>query len=74
MGVKDGGKMPQPNNTNRGKGIVIYLTVIMLVTMLWNAFVLPAMMERQVRDVTYNEFLTMVDEGRVALVQRDVAV
>lgn len=71
MGVKDGGKIPQPNNTNRNKGLAIYLITIMIVTMLLNAFVLPAMMERKVRQVNYNEFLTMVDQGRVSMVQKD---
>ncbi len=71
MGVKNGGKIPQQNNTNRNKGIVIYLVTIMLVTMLLNAFILPAMMEGKIRKVNYNEFLTMVDQGKVSVVQKD---
>ncbi len=71
MGVKDGGKMPQPNNTNRNKGLAIYMMIIMIVTLVLNAFVLPSMMKGQIREVTYNEFLTMVDNGSVSLVQKD---
>ena len=71
MGVKDGGRMPKPNNTNRNKGVAIYLITIMLATMFLNAFVMPALMERQVKQVNYNEFLTMVDQGNVSIVQKD---
>ncbi len=71
MGVKDGGKMPQQNNSNRNKGLAIYMLMIMIVTLLLNGFILPAMADKQVKDVTYNEFLTMVDAGRVSLVQKD---
>lgn len=71
MGVKDGGKKPQSNQSNHNKGLMIYMLVIMVVTLVLNAFVLPSMMKRQIKDVNYNEFLTLVDQGRVSLVQKD---
>ena len=37
----------------------------MIVVMLLNALLFPSVLERQVTEVPYNEFLDMVDEGQV---------
>ena len=65
MGVKDEGpKRPK-------KSWLYYYGVVMLITMLLNALVFPSVMERQVKEVGYNEFLDMVDQGKVKQVAKD---
>lgn len=71
MGVKDGGKMPQRNDSNRNKGLIIYMLTIMLLTLVINAFIFPSVAKRQIKEVAYNEFLTMVDQGMVTRLQKD---
>ena len=71
MSVTGGGKMPQRDDSNRNKGLAIYAITIVIMTLLLNALVFPMIMKRQVKEVAYNEFLVMVDEGRVSRVQRD---
>lgn len=53
------------------KPLMYYVIVVTIVTLLLNAFVFPLLLEQQVREVGYNEFLAMVDEGRVTEVARD---
>lgn len=65
MGLKD----EQPKRPR--KSWLYYYAVVMLVTMLLNALVFPSVMERQVKEVGYNEFLSMVDSGQVKQVARD---
>jgi cell division protease FtsH len=43
----------------------------MIVLLLLNALVFPELMQNQVKEVGYNEFLTMVDKGTVKDVSRD---
>ena len=69
MGTKDGGKKPEPNNST--KGIIYYLLIVFLITMVLNALVFPSVTEKQVVEVNYNDFLSMVDNGRVLQVQKD---
>ena len=71
MGVKDGGKMPQKKDSNPKRGLLIYMVTVMLVTLVLNAFVIPSVANRQIKEVAYNEFLLMVDQGRVTRVQKD---
>lgn len=71
MSVTGGGKMPQRDDSNRNRGLTIYAITIIVITLLLNALVFPMIMKRQVKEVAYNEFLVMVDEGRVSRVQRD---
>lgn len=66
MGLKD----EQPKRPPK-KSWLYYYAVVMLVTMLLNALVFPSVMERQVKEVGYNEFLSMVDSGQVKQVARD---
>ena len=69
MGVKDGGKKTEQNNNL--KGIIYYLLSIFMITMLLNALVFPSVRREKVIEVNYNEFLTMVDTGKVIQVQKE---
>ncbi|MGL5433981.1 MAG: ATP-dependent zinc metalloprotease FtsH [Lachnospiraceae bacterium] len=56
------------NNDNINKprkSWLYYYLIVLAVTMLLNALVFPKMIERQVLEVGYNEFLQMVDDGQV---------
>ena len=71
MGTKDGGKKPNPNDLNSFKGFFYYMIVILVMTVLLNGIVFPSALKQQVKEVGYNEFLTMVDNGQVAQVEKD---
>ncbi len=71
MGTKDGGKKPNPNDLNSFKGFFYYMIIILVMTVLLNGLVFPSALKSQVKDVGYNEFLTMVDNGQVAQVEKD---
>ncbi len=47
------------------KSWLFYYMVVLVVTMLLNALVFPSVMERQIHEVSYDQFLDMVDQGRV---------
>ena len=65
MGMKEDG----PKRPN--KKLLYYYGIILLITILLNALVMPALAERSVTEVTYDQFLDMLDEGQVAGVKRD---
>ena len=65
MGMKEDG----PKRPN--KRLLYYYGIILLITILRNALVMPALAERSVTEVTYDQFLDMLDEGQVAGVKRD---
>ena len=71
MGTKDGGKKPNPNVLNSFKGFFYYMIIILVMTVLLNGLVFPSALKSQVKEVGYNEFLTMVDNGQVAQVEKD---
>ena len=71
MGTKDGGKKPNPNDLNSFKGFFYYMIMILVMTVLLNGIVFPSALKQQVKEVGYNEFLTMVDNGQVAQVEKD---
>ena len=71
MGTKDGGKKPNPNDLNSFKGFFYYMIMILVITVLLNGLVFPSALKSQVKEVGYNEFLTMVDNGQVAQVEKD---
>ena len=71
MGTKDGGKKPNPNDLNSFKGFFYYMIIILVMTVLLNGLVFPSALKSQVKEVGYNEFLTMVDNGQVAQVEKD---
>ncbi|WP_353963988.1 ATP-dependent zinc metalloprotease FtsH [Ventrimonas faecis] len=61
---EDGPKRPN-------KKLLYYYGIILLITILLNALVMPALAERSVTEVTYDTFLEMLDKGEVAGVKRD---
>ena len=65
MGMKEDG----PKRPN--KKLLYYYGIILLITILLNALVMPALAERSVTEVTYDTFLEMLDKGEVAGVKRD---
>lgn len=71
MGTKDGGKKPNPNDLNSFKGFFYYMIIIVVMTVLLNGLVFPSALKSQVKEVGYNEFLTMVDNGQVTQVEKD---
>jgi len=52
------------------KSWLYYYMIVLAVTMLLNALVFPKMLERQVQEVGYNEFLQMVDNGEIKQVSQ----
>ena len=48
------------------KPLIFYYLITMVVVMLLNALLFPAVMEKQVVEVSYDQFLTMVDNGQVS--------
>ena len=50
------------------KPLIFYYIAALIVVMLLNALLFPSVLERQVREVAFNEFLSMVDAGRVSQV------
>ncbi|HIX33643.1 MAG TPA: ATP-dependent metallopeptidase FtsH/Yme1/Tma family protein, partial [Candidatus Gemmiger avium] len=59
--IKDTDAKPTPPK----KPLIFYYIIAMIVVMLLNALLFPSVLERQVTEVPYNEFLDMVDEGQV---------
>ncbi len=53
------------------KPLIYYCTVALVVLLLLNIFVFPLILEDQVEEVGYNDFLAMVDAGEVEKVARD---
>ncbi len=53
------------------KPLVYYCIMVTVIMLLLNALVFPALMEAQVIEVGYSEFLQMVDDGKVKQVARD---
>ena len=47
------------------RNIAFYYLIALLVLILLNALLFPSMLQRQVTEVGYNDFLNMVDNGQV---------
>ena len=62
--IKDSDVKPSPPK----KPLFFYYLVALIVLMLLNVFLFPSMLERQVYEVPYSQFLDMVDDGRVSQV------
>ncbi|MFR5733180.1 MAG: ATP-dependent zinc metalloprotease FtsH [Clostridium sp.] len=60
---EDGPKRPN-------KKLLYYYGIILLITILLNALVMPALAERSVTEVTYDQFLDMLDNKQIAGVTR----
>ena len=65
--VKDDGKTPSPPK----KPLIFYYALALVALMLLNVFFFPSVLERQVIEVPYSQFLTMVDNDQVEQVALD---
>ena len=57
--------MISDSNQNK-KPLIFYMAVAVIVIMLLNAFVFPMLLQRQVQEVGYSDFLKMVDSKQVS--------
>ena len=57
--------MKVENNNRNRKPLIYYCIVTMIITLLLNAFLFPRILEAQVTEVTYNDFLDKLDAGKV---------
>jgi len=57
-------------HTPSKKPMYYYAVIAMIAIMLLNAFVFPELLQNEVKEVGYNEFLQMVDAGKVTEVSR----
>ena len=62
--------MFRDSNQNK-KPLIYYMAVAISVIMLLNAFVFPMLLQRQVQEIGYSDFLKMVDEKQVSEVSMD---
>ena len=60
--IKDDGKTPSPPK----KPLLFYYALALVALMLLNVFFFPTVLERQVIEVPYSQFLTMVDNNQVS--------
>jgi len=60
-------------HTPSKKPIYYYAIIAMIALLLLNAFVFPQLLQNEVKEVGYNEFLSMVDNGKINEVSRDEA-
>ena len=51
------------------KPLIIYAVIVIIVIMLLNTFVFPLLMRKQVEEVDYGTFLTMLEDKKVDIVQ-----
>ena len=65
--IKDDGKTPSPPK----KPLIFYYALALVALMLLNVFFFPTVLERQVIEVPYSQFLTMVDTDQVEQVALD---
>lgn len=66
MGVKD----EKPEGKSPKKPWLYYYFIVFIVTILLNSLLFPSITERATTEVPYNQFLNMVDEGKVTEVTR----
>lgn len=62
------------NNTSSGgpkKTIMYYYGIILFITILLNIFLVPWITEKSVIEVSYNQFLEMIDDGKVKEVSQN---
>ncbi len=58
-------------HTPSKKPLYYYAVIAMIALLLLNAFVFPSLLQNEVKEVGYNEFLSMVDKGKINEVSRD---
>ncbi|MGI6335567.1 MAG: ATP-dependent zinc metalloprotease FtsH [Eubacteriales bacterium] len=52
------------------KPLIYYVIIVGVVLLLLNAFVFPSLLEYSVREVGYNDFLNMLEAGKISAVSR----
>ena len=57
--------MMDEHKTPSRKPLIFYYVISLIVLMLLNALLFPALLQPRVMEVGYSDFLTMVDDGRV---------
>ena len=61
-----------PNGAkNPKKPLIFYYAVMLLVLMMLNWLLFPSLLQRQVTEVGYDEFISMVDKGQVETIAYD---
>jgi len=65
--VKERTSMKEQNNPR--KPIIYFYIVTLVIVMLLNAYIFPAVVKQQVTQVDYGTFLTRIDEGKVKSVE-----
>ncbi|GKI16762.1 cell division protein FtsH [Oscillospiraceae bacterium] len=63
--------MKKEGPKNPKKAIIYYYIIALVVLLLLNALVFPRMMQRQVSEVTYNQFIADLDAGKVSAVEEN---
>ncbi|MBQ4226998.1 MAG: ATP-dependent metallopeptidase FtsH/Yme1/Tma family protein, partial [Clostridia bacterium] len=58
--------MMDKNDPQARKPLISYIILAVMVILLLNTFVFPALLARQVKEVGYSDFLSWVDTGRVS--------
>ncbi|HIQ79236.1 MAG TPA: ATP-dependent zinc metalloprotease FtsH [Candidatus Scatomorpha intestinavium] len=58
-------KEPEQDNKKPRRSIIYYYVITLLVLILLNALLFPSLLQRQVTEVGYNQFLDMVENGQV---------
>ena len=56
---------PAPDKHRPRRNILVYYAITLLILILLNALLFPQMLQRQVIEVGYNDFLDMIEAGRV---------
>jgi len=51
------------------KPLIYYYGIVLLIVVLFNSIVMPMFLERQVKEVDYGTFMTMIDEENIGLVK-----
>lgn len=51
------------------KPLIYYYSIALLILLLFNFLAMPWLAQRQIREVDYNTFVTMLEDGQVGLVQ-----
>ncbi len=63
--------MQTTNPTNNRKPLIYYALIVLVVMILLNSLVFPSMMGARVEEVSYGQFMEMVDEGQISRVEID---
>lgn len=60
-----------PNRNSPKRPLIFYYAIMLVALMLLNWLLVPMFAQRQVTEVGYDTFVSMVDEGRVKTVAYD---